>query len=419
MTGTRFKIFPQPSFIDAFEEPETVYVSSPAGSLMPGPADHRMYTVFPIDKPAPYGIAPTGDDDAPMPPWHGDILLPAEPDEEGHFDYLEPGTPQFEAAHLFGIVRFVLDIWEGYFGREIPWHSARHYDRVELSILHSLDNAYSGYGFIEVGAHQKDNDFKPYSLNFDVVAHEVGHAIIYSEVGIPDPHAAIGEYFGFHESAADLVALISSLHFNSVIDHLLLSTRGNLYTLNAANRMAELSDNEQIRIAANDVRLSAFAKGWVKEHKLSQPLTGAFFDIFVDIFHEVLMEEGMISPDVEELSDQLLSSPDYHPVMQRLFDDAFADHPHGFKQALMHARDVMGTYLAETWQRLDADYLDYVDVAEAFLDVDAELSDGRFQRLSFGNFKMRDIGDVRVGPQLAPLDKDSHANSVRTVVPLD
>lgn len=417
ISGTRFKLFPQPSFVEAFEEPEVVFVSSPAGSLSPGPADHRMYTLFPVGKDAPYGIAPQGGGDIAAPPWEGDIHPPPEPDEDGHFDYLEPGTPQFEAAHLFGTIRFVLDIWEGYFGREIPWHSAKHFDRVELSILPSLDNAYSGYGFIEVGGSRKHGLYKPYSLNFDVIAHEVGHAIVYSEVGIPDPETAIGEYFGFHESAADLVALISSLHFNSLVDHLLMTTRGNLYTLNVASRMAELSENEQIRIAANDVRLSAFAKGWVKEHHLSQPLTGAFFDILVDIFHEVLVEEGMISSEMEDLSDRLLASPDYEPVMQGLFDEAFAASPDGFKAALLHARDVLGTYLAETWQRLDPDYLDYVDVAEAFLQVDAELSEGRFQRLSVGNFEMREIGQVRVGPQLEPLGKDSHANSVRTLVP--
>ena len=154
----------------------------------------------------------------------------------------------------------------------------------------------------------KQEKYRSFSLNFDVIAHEVGHAIIYSEVGVPDPDQATGEYFGFHESAADLVALVSSLHFNSLVEHLLENTSGNLYMLNTVNRMAELSGNKQIRIAANDVRLSKFAEGWVKEHKLSQPLTGAFFDILVDIFHECLVDYGCITPDMEDLSDKLLAT---------------------------------------------------------------------------------------------------------------
>ena len=128
-------------------------VSSPAGSLLPGPSDDRMYTIFPIDKPRPYGIAPGPADqgDVLSPPWKGDIYPPATPDPDGHFDHLSPGTRQFEAAHLFGTVRFVLDIWEDYFGREIPWHSSKHYERLELTIQPSLENAYSGYGFLEMG----------------------------------------------------------------------------------------------------------------------------------------------------------------------------------------------------------------------------------------------------------------------------
>ncbi|MEM7635332.1 MAG: hypothetical protein AAF299_12270 [Pseudomonadota bacterium] len=421
MLGTRFKLFPQPRFLDDFKEPETVFVSSPAGSLAPGPADDRMYTIFPVDKPRPYGIAPGPGDRAGTlsPPWNGDCHPPAMPDQDGHFDYLEQGTREFEAAHLFGTVRFVLDIWEGYFGRRIPWHSEKRYDRLELTIQPSLENAYSGYGFLEMGGDRKHGGYKPFSLNFDVIAHEVGHAIIYSEVGVPDPDGATGEYFGFHESAADLVALVASLHFNSLVDHLLKNTRGNLYVLNSVNRMAELSGNAQIRIAANDVRLSKFADGWIKEHKLSQPLTGAFFDILVDLFHECLLDYGAIDPQMEDLSDELLATPDYAPVMQKLFDEAFARDPDSFKSALIDARDIMGTYLADTWQRLDRNYFSFADVADAFEAVDAEHTGGRFSKLIRGNFDMRDIGYVEVGPQLEPLRKDSHANSVRTIVPMD
>ncbi|MGZ2257231.1 hypothetical protein [Roseobacter sp. A03A-229] len=418
MAGTRFKLFAQPQFLDEYAEPEVVEVSSPPGSLDPGPSDDRMYTVFPIGKSQPYGISPDGSDPL-APPWTGDIEIPAMPDAEGHFDYLEPGTPQFEAAHLFGTVRFVMDIWEGYFGREIPWQADGVYERQELTILHSLDNAYSGFGFIEMGADTSTGKLMPFALNFDVIAHELGHAIIYSEIGVPDPQNVTGEYFGFHESAADIVALISSLHFNSLVDLLLNNTRGNLYMLNAVNRIAELSQNKQIRIAANDRRLCEFAKGWRKEHHLGQPLTGAFFDILVDIFHEMLLDYDAITPEMEDLSDQLLATADYAPVMQEMFDAAYADHPEQFKRALLDARDIMGTYLADTWQKLSRQNLNFVDVAEAFLEVDRAHTGGRFEKIIVGNFHLRDIGIVDVGPQLEPLGKDSHANSVRTMLPMD
>ena len=174
--GTRFKLYPQPSFARALIEPETVFISSPAGSVGPGPSDDRAYTVYPVGKPSAlrHRARPApGVEHAPA-AWHGAILEPAEPDAGGHFDYLEPGTPQFEMAHLFGTVRFVLDVWEGYFGRPIEWHFRRDQPRIELSILPIFDNAYSGYGFIEVGGHRRAGAFVPFSLNFDVIAHEVG-----------------------------------------------------------------------------------------------------------------------------------------------------------------------------------------------------------------------------------------------------
>ena len=61
-----------------------------------------------------------------------------------------------------------------------------------------------------------------------------------------------------------------------------------------------MSPHDQIRLASNDVRLSQFSAGWEDEHALSQPLTGAFFDIAVDIFQEILVERGLIPPEVAE-----------------------------------------------------------------------------------------------------------------------
>lgn len=418
-TGTRFKLFPQPPFLEGFGEPETVWVSPKPGEVGPGPSDERMYTVFPVDKNLHYGLHQDENREQVMvlPPWDGETLAPAEPDEEGHFDHLEPGTPQFESAHLYGSVRLTLDVWEGYFDRPIQWHFTDMFDRMELSVLPSLDNAMIGYGFLEVGGLHKEGAFRPFSLNFDVIAHEVGHAIIYREVGMPDPETAQGEYFGFHESAADMVALVTTLHFDSVVDHVLERTSGNLYTLNKLSRFAELTPNDQIRMAANDDRLSDFIRGWASEHKLGQPLTGALFDIFVDIFHEQLVDRALIAPEVEDLSDQLEGHPEYQEVMQAHFDEAYAQDPDGFKDALLEARDYLGTYLADTWNLLDPHYLTYAEVAKLFELVDREITGGRYRQIIRGNFRMRDIGLVTPGPQLTEPGPESHMFSGRTLVP--
>ena len=213
--GTRFKLFPQPPFGSPVPL-ETVWVSSPVGSVGPGPADKRMYAIDPLCSKRPYGInyGPFGTPFTYFPPWTGPIAPPVLPDGDGHFDYLEPDMPGFELAHLFGCVRFTLDVWEGYFGRPVPWHFRAGYDRLELTVLPDFPNAQAGYGFLEVGRYITDvGAAAPFSLNFDIIAHEAGHLIIYSEIGEPTPTTAVGEYYGFHESAADLVALLAAAQF--------------------------------------------------------------------------------------------------------------------------------------------------------------------------------------------------------------
>jgi hypothetical protein len=419
--GTLFRLFPQAPYRTATPHaPETVWLSPPAGTIGPGPQDDRMYVIDPVGKREPYGISFTayGTPYLNLPPWNGPIHPPAMPDAEGHFDRLVVGTPEFEMAHVYGCVRFVLDVWERYFGRPIEWHFSPQYERMEILPLPAWDNAHVGWGFMEVGAHTtEEGELRPFTLNFDTIAHELGHLIIYSEVGIPPIESVESEYFGFHEAAADLTALLAALHFESVVSDLLELTRGNLYTFNELNRFAELGENDQIRIAGNDRRLSAFARGWTDEHDLSEPLTGALFDIFVDIFHESLLERGLISPEVEDLVDQVQYVPAYEPAIQALFDQAYARDPMGFEQALLDARDYLGRALAETWRRLPPASLNYEDVGAVLLDVDFDLAGGRHERLVRNNFLWREIGLVRVGPRLSPPGLDSHALSARTVAP--
>jgi hypothetical protein len=226
-----------------------------------------------------------------------------------------------------------------------------------------------------------------------------------------------GEYYGFHESAADMAALVASLHFGSVVDELMENTRGNLYTMNRLSRFAELSSHEQIRIAANDRVLSDFVRGWTDEHDLAQPLTGAMFDILVDVYHERLLLRGLITPQMEDLSDRLEGSPEYGDVMQELFDARYAVNPEGFRVALMEARDYLGSYLADTWSMLDPDMLSYYGVEQAMIEVDRQITGGAFLSIIEGNFRMRDIGLVVPGPRLQPPGPDSHGSSLRTRVP--
>ncbi len=420
--GTRFRLFPQLPTLEQQQAPETVWVSSPAGTVRPGPSDHRMYVIDPVGKERAYGYypGPGGATFHYRPPWQGPLLPEARPDPEGHFDHLDPGTYQFEQAHAFGAIRFTMDIWERYFERRLEFHFRDHYDRLEITFLRGLDNAFAGFGSIEIGSYTLDTgELVEFGLSFDILSHEFGHLIIYNEIGLPGKVEVDGEYFGFHESAADMVALISLLHFDSALVGLLEASSGNLYSFNRLNRFGEVSDNGQLRSASNEVTLYDFADGWVYEHDLSQVLTGALFDVWVDIFHENLLRDGLISGALEDLSDRLEGDPAYQAIVQPLFDEAYARNPGGFADALIASRDYMGFAMAGIWDRLSIETLDYADVYRTFLEVDQAMTGGRHHRIIRLNMERRGIGVISAGPRLSPPDEKSHAFSDRTAVPED
>ncbi len=137
------------------------------------------------------------------------------------------------------------------------------FERLELIPVIGWDNAQSGYGFLEFGFGRRAtggiDHTAPYCQNFDVLAHELGHNILFSEVGVPDSGRETGEYGGFHESGGDLTALVACLHFNSVIDHLLENSSGNLFTVNELDRLGELPDGREIRVRSPCVCSSSAA----------------------------------------------------------------------------------------------------------------------------------------------------------------
>ncbi len=48
--GTRFRIFPQPLYVEGFDRAELIYVNVSRGEVQPGPADSRMYVIDAINK---------------------------------------------------------------------------------------------------------------------------------------------------------------------------------------------------------------------------------------------------------------------------------------------------------------------------------------------------------------------------------
>jgi len=145
------------------------------------------------------------------------------------------------------------------------------------------------------------------------------------------------------------------------------------------------------------VKMSAFAAGWVDEHALSEPLTGAMLDIGIDIFQEILVERGLIPREVAEATRRVRNHPENAELVQPVFDAAFEGRYDDFRAALIDARNYMGFAIAETWKRLTADYFSYLTVAETMISVEAATTGGRFRRAMAESFDWREIGRIKVG----------------------
>jgi hypothetical protein len=353
--GTRFRLYAQAPHVPGYGVPELVWLSTPPNRINPGPQDDRIYVRDPVFEKEPY--------DFPMlPPYPGAVFPPAEAAPDGHFDQLDLGSRQFVAAHAFASVRRVLDIWESYLGRRVEWHFAETYERLEIIPWLDWHNAQSGYGFLELGVDRgPDGRAFPFALNFDVIAHEMGHAILFSEIGVPDDSGREADFRAFHEAGADLVSLLTFLHFDTGIDRLLRHCNGNLLVLNELNRIAELAGERQIRLASNSRKLSEVS---AEIHDQSRPFTGAVFDSMVERFHLNLVQQGfaderLLGIDIRAVDDTALSR------VSRLTTEAFRARPFLFKSALTEARDAVALALSRAWSLMDRNDLSFAAAAEA------------------------------------------------------
>ena len=387
-TGTKFRIFPQPRFLAGFAQPELIRISVPPNQMQAGPADDRMFVIDAINK-QPYSRFT-------RPPYTGPANPPVRPNNLGHFDHLDPNSREFLCATMYATVRRTLDVWEDFFGHRIDWHFESNFARMEMIPLIEWDNAQSGFGFLEFGFGRKpaggiDRD-RPYCENFDVLAHELGHSIIFSQVGVPDdPADEAIDYGGMHESCGDLVAIVTVLHFNSVVDRLLANTRGNLFSVNELDRVGELSDSREIRTAFNYVRMSDI-QGETEPHDRSLPLTGGIFDIMVEVFQKALVSDHLISADLAKRSSQEVGNEEVLAGLQSEFEEAFSGNERGFKKALLEARDYLGKLLAETWRSLNPpNFLTYQQIVRALLKADRVVTQGAHQETIRSCFAWREI----------------------------
>ncbi|MBY5415869.1 hypothetical protein ELG72_27450 (plasmid) [Rhizobium leguminosarum] len=359
--GVRFLVFPQPAFIPGYEKPEVVWIGASAGLILAGPSDSRMYVASPVEPKSPYA-APY------IPPYSGLLQPPVEPGADGHFDHIGPGSPAFLSTHCFACAHRVLDICESYVGRSIPWFFEPTLERLEIvPRIPDWENAQSGFGFLELGESEPGNSASSFALNFDAVAHEMGHLILLSELGILEGDGRDSDFFSYHEAIADFISLLGLLQFDTVLDRLLRRTSGNLLLHNELDKFSELSDEKQLRSFNNSLRIGDVG-GDV--HDQSKPFAAGLFDCLIEVFQSLQFERGTSNIDPRKFSDlRRQMVPALIEEGLRAPKASYELKHFATKAALQEARDVVGEAVVRSWRYLEPDSLTFEAAALAFLEA--------------------------------------------------
>jgi hypothetical protein len=351
-TGTRFRIFAQPRFINFFRAPVTVYLRARPGTIGAGPADRDVYVVDALDK-SPYfdGQRESGR----RPPYRGP-RGPRARSRRGHFDHLQPSgstARQFSCANVYATLRLTLAVWEHYLGTRVRWYFRRQFPRLEVIPRVRAATAFSRPGYVECGSERRRAG-RPYPLceNFDVVAHEAGHIIVRSVIGHPT-HPAGLEQRAREEAFADLAAIVALLHVQPAVARLLDRTRGNLFSPNLLSRIGEMSRTTVARRANNDKAMDTLewdADPQVFKYELAAPFTAGGYDTLVDLYEDALVQRRAIRHTLAAASFD--ANGKALPEVQAEFERRYRGRERVFEDALLQARDTFARVLAQTWRRL-------------------------------------------------------------------
>src|SRR5262245_48629161 len=205
-----------------------------------------------------------------------------------------PGTPEFDCAHTFAVVRATLTMYQRLRGgAALPWAWNRGGNTDPITVFPRAGvtaNAFydrSGkvlkfFFFTPSGASQPV--FTCRSL--DIVAHECGHAVL---DGLKPGWLGMGnppQTGGLHEAFGDLTALFLICSQLDQVEAALALTKANLHDKNFLAAMAEqfgaaLGFPQGLRNADNDLKLSQVSN---EVHAISQVFTGGIYDVLADIF---------------------------------------------------------------------------------------------------------------------------------------
>lgn len=244
-----------------------------------------------------------GDTGTLIPPakWRSQKYCFAGPKQEP-LDLNHRHLPQFHQVNVWAVAQRVLDIYESpkALGRPIPWsfgsgklilvpHAG--YDENAYYDRHSKSLQFYYFG--------EEKSPRYTCLSHDIIAHEMGHAVLDGIRPYYYNYTSI-ETGAFHESIADLTAIVSAILNNDTRQEASEITEGDLTVENAVALLAEefgevVEQESALRNANNPLTMAQVANA-TTPHEISKVLTGAMFEILASIGNRHLQRGKKTTP---------------------------------------------------------------------------------------------------------------------------
>lgn len=255
------------------------------------------------------------------------------PDREGNFLTDDLNDPRLDATNCFFIANQTLEMAERYAGGSIEWgfqeslgHPMLVKPHAGKEVMNAFYNSESGSINFFSYFDEKSGERKRTGMNRDIISHEVGHAILDAIRPNFINGLSVGAG-GFHESFADISAMLSALNDDHVIEALRLQTKGDLSKPNMVSSIGE------------EMGAAVFEEGPLREavnkHKYAD-------QAFLPYFDEADPGSGL---GTECHSYANLFNGAWYEVFVQFYNQASANPDTDFKSALIEARDKAGALL--------------------------------------------------------------------------
>lgn len=238
------------------------------------------------------------DSDALTPPAEWDEKLQTFVFDGKVIDQSTAKLPQFRQVSVWAILQRALAFFEDApaLGRRIPWG----FEGNRLIVVPRAGYGENAYYDRETKSLQfyyfgSDPNFVDTCLSTDIVNHEFGHAVLdgirplYNESSLVQTGA-------FHEFVGDLTAILLTLQNGELRRFLADESEGSIGEAGPIGAIAEefgenISDRPYLRTATNKDKMSDVKRS-TSSHRVSEVLTGAMFDILVELGEHYRNEPG-------------------------------------------------------------------------------------------------------------------------------